>query len=69
VKSSALIELQIFNLKGQIVKSFPQFSVESGTHFFHWDGRDTSGLPAGSGVYLIVVKTPTHNIRRKLVKL
>lgn len=41
--------LEIFNLRGQLVRSIP---VSSGSMETTWDGADSEGRPASSGIYL-----------------
>lgn len=46
------IELSIFNLKGQKVRSLASGIFSSGKHDLVWDGRDAEGRQVSSGVYL-----------------
>ncbi len=69
LKSPSTVELQIYNLKGQLLKNYQLVKAESGTQFLHWDGLDSAGLPTAAGVYLLVAKTPSYTVRHKLVKL
>ncbi len=55
------IEINIFNLKGQIVKTFecrvdPENLNSPFTHSFIWDGKDENDRPVGSGVYFYQMK-------------
>jgi flagellar hook assembly protein FlgD len=51
----------IFNVKGQIVKTFP---LKAGEHTLTWDGRDSS-----SGIYFYKLMTPSVTTTKKLVLL
>ncbi|MFQ5603534.1 MAG: DNRLRE domain-containing protein [bacterium] len=44
--------LQIFNLKGQKVRTLLKQEKPAGQHKITWDGRDDRGLIAASGVYV-----------------
>lgn len=45
------IELSVYNVKGQKVKTLTIDFYEKGNHSVIWNGDEESGKPAGSGVY------------------
>jgi len=45
-------KIAIFNLKGQLVRSFPGYVSEKGWHNVVWDGYNEQGQKAVSGKYL-----------------
>ncbi len=45
------VTLQIFNTKGQLVKTLAQKKFSSGPHFISWNGLNSDGLQANTGVY------------------
>jgi serine protease len=45
------VELAIYNVLGQLVKSLIQTSQGSGTYYVNWDGKDKTGQKVVSGVY------------------
>jgi len=47
------VQMNIYNLRGQLVKSFSHEMKSAGTHSVLWDGKDASGNKLASGVYLI----------------
>ena len=47
------IRLSVYNLAGQRVVELLRGPREAGHHRVSWDGRDGSGLPLASGVYLV----------------
>lgn len=49
---SAEVELVVYNIMGQKVKTLVRETQEAGTYRVEWDGTDASGRAAGSGVYL-----------------
>ncbi|MEF3694565.1 MAG: FlgD immunoglobulin-like domain containing protein [Candidatus Cloacimonadota bacterium] len=49
--------LEIYNLRGQLIRSFHPGALSRGTHQINWDGRDQSGKPAASGIYLLKLST------------
>ncbi|HHM24055.1 MAG TPA: T9SS type A sorting domain-containing protein, partial [Bacteroidetes bacterium] len=65
---STLVELSIYNLKGQKVRTLVQGVQEAGRHQAVWDGRNFSGQMAASGLYLIVFSTPEfHQVKKCLL--
>ncbi len=59
--------ISVYNLKGQLVKSFPKENLTKGTHSFTWNGLDDNGVPTSSGIYLIRVCSPAGTL--SLVKI
>jgi|GEM_PF-883355 len=45
------VELKIYNVRGELVKTLCQKSLGAGKHTFTWTGSDNSGSPVASGVY------------------
>ncbi|HAP34659.1 MAG TPA: hypothetical protein DCQ28_01495 [Bacteroidetes bacterium] len=59
--------LRIFNLLGQVVKTFDLSNVLSGKFSeMTWNGISNEGKKVSSGVYFAVLSTPT---KRQTVKL
>jgi hypothetical protein len=51
--SSGTARVEIFNLKGQLVKSLWQGNLSSGEHSLAWDATDDEGRALPSGMYLL----------------
>ncbi len=51
--NSGSAELEIYNVKGQKVKSLKQNDCSAGRNSFLWDGTDSTSKPAASGIYLM----------------
>lgn len=56
IPDDSKIELSVFNIKGQKVRSLVKDSFESGTHSVVWDGVDDLGKSVSSGVYFYKLK-------------
>lgn len=67
VKKNETANLQIYNLKGQIVKSYPVFYT--GNHLAEWKGKDNEGNKVSSGVYLYKLKSKSSVKVRKMLLL
>lgn len=64
------LQLQIYNLKGQLVNSFMIDARKSDNHNIHWDGKDKRGVEVASGIYLYLLKTKERELaRRKMIML
>lgn len=62
LKSPQLVELCIFNIKGQKVRELFRSDLPAGNHNIDWDGRDQSGRLLGSGIYLCSLKVGSHQL-------
>lgn len=62
------LQVQIFNLRGQLVKTLFQDVPDPKTELI-WDGRDTSGRQVSSGIYLIKASQAGQTVKRKLLKI
>ncbi|MEJ2567372.1 MAG: FlgD immunoglobulin-like domain containing protein [candidate division WOR-3 bacterium] len=51
------ISLDVYNILGNHIKTLVSGEVPAGSYSASWDGRDDSGVPVASGVYLCVLKT------------
>ncbi len=46
-----LAQLNVYNLRGQLVRSLANGHLEAGTYTLVWDGTDDAGSRMGSGTY------------------
>jgi len=51
LKADAKVSLNIYNVRGQKVKTLINDNMQAGYHSIIWDGRDESGKSVTSGVY------------------
>jgi len=61
------VEIDIYNQRGQIVRSYSKEHSAPGHYSFSFDGRDHSGVPLSSGVYLYRMRAGTFSQFRKMV--
>ncbi|MBT4332597.1 MAG: T9SS type A sorting domain-containing protein, partial [Candidatus Cloacimonetes bacterium] len=45
------VTLEIYNIKGQLVKTLVSTSQEAGLHSVAWNGKDSNGSDVSSGIY------------------
>ena len=67
LKDPAQVRIDIYNLKGQIVRSFSQSHDAPGYYKLNWDGCDGSGRALSSGVYLYKMSAGSYQAAKKLV--
>jgi hypothetical protein len=61
------VTLEVYNLKGQLVKTLINEIKETGEHITSWDGNDNSNKPVSSGVYLYKMKSTNYSFTRKMI--
>ena len=67
--SSGKVRLDVYNLRGQLVRSLIDTRLEAGTHSVIWNGKDDSGRDSATGVYLFKLHTAQGNTVRKAMLL
>ncbi|MBP8705693.1 MAG: T9SS type A sorting domain-containing protein, partial [Candidatus Cloacimonas sp.] len=63
------VEIVIYNLKGQKVKTLLSDNLLAGNHSIVWDGKDDKGKTLSSGIYLVKMKTGKTIDTRKITML
>ena len=63
------IELVIFNIKGQKVKTLYSGIVEEGKHTMIWNGKNTNNKLVSSGIYFYKLKTNNKELTRKMLMM
>ena len=63
------VELVIYNMKGQKVKTLNNESLPAGEHSAIWDGRDYNQQPVSSGIYLYKLKAGDIEKTKKMILL
>jgi len=67
LKDNAPVELLIYNLKGQKVKTLVRETQSSGRYHVIWNGRDETGRAVSSGVYHYILRAGTFKATRKML--
>jgi len=67
LETKSEVKINIYNTRGQVVKTFDLGSQEKGHHRITWDGRDNDGNLSGNGIYYIVMKAGKESFQRKAV--
>ena len=67
--TSAKVRLEIYNLRGQLVKTLCDTEKSSGNHHIVWNGLDSSNSRVSSGLYFYRLITPNYVKTRKMLLL
>ena len=63
------VEINIYNLKGQKVKTLLSDNLLSGNHSVVWDGKNDKNNSVSSGIYLVKMQTGKTTATRKITML
>ena len=63
------VQLSIYNIKGEKVKTLVKDKLEEGKHIAIWDGKDEQNKPVSSGIYFYKLKTGENSMVRKMILL
>ena len=67
VPKSGAATVQVFNVMGQKVSTLVEGNLDAGQHSMTWDGRDTNGNMAASGIYFILVRGADYTASTKMM--
>ncbi|GEM_PF-826638 len=67
LKDPAKVKIDIYNLKGQLVRSFEQSHDTPGYYRLIWNGCDRSGKALASGVYLYKMSCGSYHAAKKVI--
>ncbi len=65
----AKVKLDIYNLKGQLVKTLVNKELNAGSHSVNWDGKDMNDRSVSSGVYFYRLTTPDFTQSKKMIMM
>jgi hypothetical protein len=67
LKDAGDVKIDIFNARGQLVRSFSRTHDAPGYYQINWDGRDSSGKAVSSGVYQYKMTSGKYHSTKKMV--
>lgn len=65
--SATAVEVTVYDLMGRVVRILERGYLPPGIHHLRWDGRDTQGHKAASGIYLCRLTAGTSSHARTIV--
>jgi len=63
------IDLKIYNVLGQEIKTIIKTLENEGTYRYTWDGKNKLGVPVAAGMYILSLKTPDKSLIKKMIYL
>ncbi len=63
------ISIEIYDLRGRLVRRVRSGTVTAGTHLLSWDGRGADGTETRSGIYFIRMRGRGVEMLRKVVRI
>ncbi|MDD4310655.1 MAG: choice-of-anchor J domain-containing protein, partial [Candidatus Cloacimonetes bacterium] len=67
VKEAAPVTLEIYNVKGQLVKTLVNNVMDAGNHSAVWNGMDNNGRSVASGMYYYKMNAGKYSSTKKMV--
>ncbi len=67
IAEASEIDLSVYNLKGQKVRTLVSEPMPAGEHRISWDGRNNKGQITGSGIYFYQLRTESTTLNRKMI--
>ena len=67
MKEAGDLRIEVYNLKGQILRSFTNNHSQAGYYQMSWDGRDANGSLVGTGVYFYRMISGKYSATKKMV--
>ncbi|MDP1675508.1 MAG: CotH kinase family protein [Bacteroidota bacterium] len=67
IPGAQTVSIKIFDVLGREVKYFYEGAKETGSYSLRWDGRTTSGVMVGSGIYYLRIETENFSMTKKLM--
>jgi hypothetical protein len=67
LKEAAPVNIGIYNVKGQLVRTLVNAEKTSGNHSVVWNGRDDNGSSVSSGVYFYKMNAGKYSSTRKMI--
>jgi hypothetical protein len=69
LRETRFVQLDIFDVRGRIIRSLVNGVQGPGEHRVEWDGRDEQGRPAATGVYFASLRAGSFRKIRKMTLL
>jgi len=69
VKENSPVSIEVYNLKGQLVKRLVNSEKAAGEHSIVWNGTDQNNRPVSSGVYFYKMNAGKYSATKKMIMM
>ncbi|MCP4728390.1 MAG: T9SS type A sorting domain-containing protein, partial [bacterium] len=69
IPEADIVILEIYNIKGQLVRTLVNKTQSAGLYRIKWDGMDSNRRRVASGVYIYSIRTKNYKKAKKMVLL
>ncbi|MCD4817735.1 MAG: T9SS type A sorting domain-containing protein [Candidatus Cloacimonetes bacterium] len=66
-KNTGNTKIEVYNIKGQKVKTLVNEKLETGDHSIVWNGKNDSGKQVTSGIYFYKLKSGKYTATKKMI--
>jgi hypothetical protein len=67
IKEAAQVRIDVYNIRGQLIRSFAQDHSSAGYYKVVWDGKDTNGTLVSSGIYYYRMTSGKFTSSKKVI--
>jgi len=67
IKTAGDVHIDVFNLKGQLIRSFSASHYSPGYYQVSWDGKDNNGTLVSSGIYMYRMTTGSFSATKRMI--
>jgi len=67
LSEESIVELSVFNIKGEKVKTLVNGRLRAAYHSIEWNGTDQTGKSVSSGIYFYKIRAGTYFHARKMI--
>ncbi len=67
IQKAGWVQLSVYNIKGQLVRTLIEETQSAGTHSINWNGTDNNGRAMASGVYFGSISAKGNHETRKML--
>ncbi len=67
--SNSLVELNIYDIRGRLIKSVLNKNLSAGNYLYRWDGKNDNGVSVSSGVYITNLRAAGQMSSAKIILL
>lgn len=69
LSQAAPVKLQVFNIKGQLLRETSFSHLDKGEHVWQWDAKDSRGLNCANGIYFYRIQSGESSAIKKMILL